>query len=192
MDYKRLFIKNNLTNIKDFFLFMQNQFKYGWIDQEGNKHHDTNDAALYCLQAPHELLKSHIGNCWDMTELARAFFENMTSFKYETYYLFYDDNKGCPSHSILVFYDHDKVYWFEPMFNDNRFFYSGIHEYDNITMLLKDFKRTFVKYALIHHLIPANYKQPNIRIYRYTTPFSHINGYQMREHINKSEFIPIS
>ena len=123
---KDWFIKLGLTTINEFFEYMQNQFKYGWIDKDGNKHDGVNDARTYSLQSPSELLNSHLGICWDMTELYRSFFENMTDLKYETYYLFYDDNKGCPSHSILVFYNNDKVYWFEPMFTDDNCYYSSI------------------------------------------------------------------
>lgn len=191
MDYKMIFIENNLKNISEFFAYMENNFEYGWIDKNGNKHYGMNDAQSYCLQSPDELLKSHIGICWDMTELYRCFFENMTSLKYETYYLFYDDHKGCPSHSILVFYESNKVYWFEPMFNDKNVFYSGIHEYNNIIELLEDFKSIFTKNAVINQLIPFDYNPSNIQIYKYTAPSKHINGYEMRNHINSSEFINI-
>ncbi|MCX4249199.1 MAG: hypothetical protein OSJ65_05500 [Bacilli bacterium] len=191
MDYKKIFTENDLTNIAKFFTYMQNKFEYGWIDKDGNRHYGINDAQSYSLQSPNELLKSHIGICWDMAELSRCFFENMTSLKYETYYLLYDDNKGCPSHAILVFYDKNKVYWFEPMFNDKNCFYSGIHEYDNITKLLEDFKHTFIKSAVTNELIPIDYNPSNIQIYKYTVPKKHINGYEMRNHINNSEFINI-
>ncbi len=191
MDYKKIFTENDLTNIANFFTYMQNKFEYGWIDKDGNRHYGINDAQSYSLRSPNELLKSHIGICWDMAELSRCFFENMTSLKYETYYLLYDDNKGCPSHTILVFYDKNKVYWFEPMFNDKNCFYSGIHEYDNITKLLEDFKHNFIKSAVINELIPIDYNPSNIKIYKYTAPKKHINGYEMRNHINHSEFINI-
>ena len=191
MDYKMIFTENNLINIDKFFTYMQNKFEYGWLDKDGNKHYGINDAQSYSLQSPSELLKSHLGICWDMTELYRCFFENMTSLKYETYYLFYDDNKGCPSHSILVFYDNNKVYWFEPMFNNKNCFYSGIHEYDNIIKLLEDFKNIFTKNAVINGLIPFDYNLSNIQIYKYNTPQEHINGYEMRNHINNSEVINI-
>jgi len=176
MDYKIIFTENGLTNIDKFFNYMQNKFEYGWIDKDGNKHYGINDAQSYNLQSPKELLKSHIGICWDMTELYRCFFENMTRLKYETYYLLYDNNK---------------VYWFEPMFNEQNCFYSGIHEYDNITKLLEDLKNTFTKSAIINELIPIDYNPSNIKIYKYTAPSKHINGYEMRDHINSSKVINI-
>ena len=189
MKYKNIFIDNNLVIVDNFFNFMQNEFEYGWIDINGNKHYGVNDAQSYCLQSPTELLNSRVGICSDTTELYRCFFENMASFKYETYYLFYDGDEGCPSYSILIFYNNDKVYWLEPMFNDKKCFYSGIHEYNNITKLLEDFKTIFIKYSIINKLIPIDYNSSNIQIYKYDNPSEHIIGYQMREHINSSQII---
>ncbi len=85
-----------------------------------------------------------------------------------------------------MFYDNNKVYWFEPMFNNE---YSGIHEYDSINKLLEDFKKIFTKNALINGLIPVDYNPSNIKIYKYTAPQNHINGYEMRNHIDNSEVI---
>lgn len=73
MDYKMIFTENGLIDIDNFFTYMQNNFLYGWIDKDGNKHYGINDAQTYSLQSPSELLKSHIGICWDMTELYRCF-----------------------------------------------------------------------------------------------------------------------
>ncbi len=189
MNYKKYFENNNLTTINEFLKYMQSNFYYGWIDKFGNKHKGSNDADLYSLQTPNELLTSHLGICWDMTELARCFFKNMTSLKFETYYLFYDDDKGCPSHSILVFYDNDSVYWFEPMFNDNICFYGGIHKYNNIFELLKDFKRIFIKNALLKKFINPDYDKEKFYIYKYEQPKYHINGHELREHIDNSILI---
>ncbi len=181
--------KIGLTTINKFFAYCQNEFQYGWIDQSGNKHSGVNDAKTYSLQAPLELLKNHLGICWDMTELYRYWFNLMTNLKIETYYIFYDDNKGCPSHSILVFYNYDKVYWFEPMFTDNNCYYSGIHEYNNISELLNDFKNIFIKYSLQNKTINSNYDINKFYLYKYMKPKYHINGYEMRQHIDNSALI---
>ena len=97
--------------------------------------------------------------------------------------------KGCPSHSILVYYDNNKVYWFEPMFNDNTCLYSGIHEYNNITELLRDFRNVFIRNSLSKGDIPNDYNFNNIKIYKYQKPRKHINGYEMRMHIDNSKLI---
>lgn len=110
-------------------------------------------------------MNNKLAICWDQTELYRDYFENMTNLKYETYYLLYEDEKGCPSHTILVYYNNNKVYWFEPMFQNKACYYSG--------------------------MIPKNYDEKNILIYQYNKPKYHINGYEMREHINNSKLIKL-
>lgn len=191
MNNKNIFLENNIETINDLFKFMQNKFCYGWVDKNGNHHEGVNDAKTYSLQSPEELMKSKVGICWDMTELARSFFKNMTNLKFETYYLFYDDDSGCPSHSILVFYKDSKVYWFEPMLQDENCYYSGIHEYSNIEKLLDDFQIRFIKISLFNHLIPKSYNRKRFYLYRYQQPNYHINGYQMRNHIDHSTLINI-
>lgn len=124
-----------------------------------------------------------------MTELYRCWFSTMTNLKFETYYVFYEDKKGCPSHSILVFYKYTHVYWFEPMFADKDFYYRGIHEYNNINELLKNFKLIFLNYLLFTKTIEKEHNMKNIYIYKYNKPKFHINGFEMREHINNSILI---
>lgn len=38
-------------------------------------------------------------------------------------------------------------------------------------------------------LIPAHYDEKKIYLYRYQQPKFHINGFQMRNHIDQSQFI---
>ncbi len=177
MNYKEYFKKENLVTIKAFLEFVTNNFNYGWQDQKGKIHNGVNNGASYYLQSPEELLKSHIGICWDITELCRTFFEEMTSLKIETYYLMYADSAGCPCHTILVFYRNDKVYWFEPMMQN---FHNGIFEYSSIDYLLEDFVNYFVQY--LGNTIEKN----NLQLYKYTKPRYHINGFEMRNHIDAS------
>lgn len=184
-----MFKRNKIFTIEQLFYFIQNKISYGWIDKIGNTHNGVNRALDYCLQSPKELLTNKIGICWDNTELCRSFFETMTHLQIETYYLFYEDNAGCPSHTILVFYKNNKVYWFEPMFNNSPNNNSGIHEYNDIKTLLKDFENKFIKYSLYQKSIPNNYLKQNLKLYQYDKPRYHINGYEMREHINQSKEI---
>ena len=178
--------KYNFDSIESFFKYCQNEFKYGWIDQDGNRHIGVNDGKTYRLQSPDELVKSKLGICWDRTELYRDYFDSMTDLKFETYYLLYDDGKGCPSHTILVYYKDDKVYWFEPMFQNCDCYYSGIHEYKNIDELLIDFKNVWIKDAILNKFILRKYRESSISIYKYVKPKYHINGFEMRNHINNS------
>ncbi len=183
--------KYNISTIEEFFEYCKKEFNYGWIDKEGKRHEGVNDGETYSLQSPKELMKSKLGICWDRTELYRDYLANMTNLKYETYYLLYEDGKGCPSHTILVYYNNNKVYWFEPMFQNKDCYYSGIHEYTNLNDLLNDFKVIWIKEAIISGMIPKNYDDKNIFIYQYNKPKYHINGYEMREHINNSKLIKL-
>ncbi len=188
MGYKEYFLKNNIKNIEDLFEFAKN-IHYGWIDQKKKIHSGVNDANEYSLQSPMELIKNKIGICWDMTELYRCWFSTMTNLKFKTYYIFYEDKKGCPSHSILVFYKDSHVYWFEPWFDNEDFHYRGIHEYKDINELLENFKSIFFKYLIFTKKVEKDSSINNIYIYKYNKPKYHINGFQMREHINHSELI---
>lgn len=191
MDCKQYFIENGIDNIEKFFDFTKDCFNYGWMDKNKMFFKGVNNAETYYLQSPEELIKSKIGICWDMTELYRCWFNLMTQYKYETYYIFYDDNKGCPSHSILVFYKDNHVYWFEPMFNNDDFNYSGIHKYSNITKLLNDVKNVFIKNSILRCAIKKEYDDSKIYIYKYSQPSYHINGYEMRNHIDNSILIKL-
>lgn len=187
---KEEFEKLGILSIMDYFRFAQQNFKYGWIDKYGNKHLGVNDAATYSLQSPLELLKSRVGICWDLTELSRSFFEEMTDLKIETYYLFYDDNAGCPCHTFLVFYKNGKVYWFEPMCNVSSFCYSGIYQFENISVLLNQVCEVFLKInSKYYSLLPNNYNPDKIFLYKYEKFPYHINGHEVRNHIDNSEKI---
>jgi len=190
-NYKDFFHRQNLLTIKDFYNYVQETIHYGWMDQRGTYHHDTNSANGYALQTPDELIRSQIGNCWDLTELYRCWFTNMTNLKIETYYILYDDNAGCPSHAILAYYDQNQVYWFEPLFADQDCDYSGIHSYTTIQELLTDLQNQFLQICLIRNIIPENYNRSNIKIFRYEQPPSHITGAEMRNHIENSQRIQL-
>ncbi len=191
MSYHDLFTAQGLTNIQAFYDFIQNNFHFGWMDQRGNYHHEANTANGYALQSPAELIKSQIGNCWDLTELYRCWFSNMTNLPAETYFIFYDDHAGCPSHAILVYYRDNQVYWFEPIFGDKDCDYSGIHNYNNIKELLTDFKNKFIQISLIRSTIPETYLPEQVKLYRYQKPRYHSTGAEIRNHIDKSELVTI-
>lgn len=75
------------------------------------------------------------------------------------------------------------------MFQDEKYDYSGIHDYSSISNLLEDFKIKFIESSLIQNRIPRDYDRNHFYLYRYDKPNYHINGYQMREHINNSILI---
>lgn len=99
MDYKDFFENLGITTIDSCFRFLYN-ILFGWKDIYGIIHKGVNDAKLYTVQSPEELAQSGAGICWDVVEFARLFFQTMTSYYYETFYIMYDDDKGCSSHTF--------------------------------------------------------------------------------------------
>ena len=111
-------------------------------------------------------MDTKLGICWDVTELSREYF-TVNGYKNETYFIYYDDGQDDPSHSILVFYKDDGVYWFEPMLKDKIYYYSGIHKYNNTQELLQDLKKRFIENALIKKFIPKDYDINRIYMYKF-------------------------
>lgn len=183
--------KENLIDINNFFEFCKNNFEYGWIDKKGIKHYEANNSEEYFLQSPLELLESKLSICWDRTELYRWFFNRLTII-FETYFLYYyiNDN-NCPSHSILVYYGNNKVYWFEPMFNNEKYNYCGIHEYDNVQELLADFKKHFTLNGIENGFLPSNCRDIDYYCYKYTKPKYHINDREFYNHCRSGEKVDI-
>ena len=156
-------------SIDEFFEFCNKEIEYGWIDEKEQRHYGVNYGGENCLQNPETLMKTKLGICWDVTELSREYF-TANDYKNETYFIYYDDGQDFPSHSILIFYKDNKVYWFEPMLKNNYYNYSGIHKYENIEVLLKDFKKIFIENALINKYIPEHYEKNKIYMFKFNKP----------------------
>ncbi len=190
MNYKELFNDLKIETVGDCFKYLYN-ILFGWKDVHGNIKRGVNDASLYSLQSPDELAKSKVGICWDVTEFARAFFREMTNYKFDTFYIMYDDNAGSPSHTILVYYDKDSLYYFEPTAHHCSYPFSGIHEFENINDLLCFVVDAFLKNSIGNGSILPDYDIDRISVHRYEQPKFHINGYEMRNHIDNSEIVEV-
>jgi len=52
--------------------------KYGWLDQNGQRHEKLNSfGEKYILQLPKQLQDSKLGVCWDQVELERKLFKDV-------------------------------------------------------------------------------------------------------------------
>ena len=49
-----------------------------------------------------------------------------------------------------------------------------------------DFKNVWIKDAILNKFILRKYRESSISIYKYVKPKYHINGFEMRNHINNS------
>lgn len=154
---------------------------YGWIDRYGKIHPEVDDDffAGYKLQTPEETLETKVGVCWDQVELERKLFDE-NNIVNETYFIYIDDKENLPSHTFLVYYLNDKVYWFEHSWGYER----GVHEYNSIIELLKDVKDKFYKsQEVIQNL--------DVYIYKYNKPEYHITCEEFYKYIYSQERVEI-
>lgn len=157
-----------MYNIKRIMNLM-NQIEYGFLDEDGNNIFDNEKLEyifnkIYHLMSPEELLNKKAGVCWDQVELERKLFEE-NSIKNETYFIYINDKDSLPSHTFLVYYDRNKVYWFEHSWFDEK----GIHEYNNLNDLLNDVELKFIKsreneVKVISSVQIYKYKKPKYNI----------------------------
>lgn len=159
------FTKYNINTIDEFFNFCNTKIEYGWIDDNGHKYYGINYGGKNCLQSPQMLMETKLGICWDVTELCREYF-SLNNYENETYFIYYDDQKDYPSHSILVFYKDNNIYWFEPRFTS----FSGIHKYNSVEELLGELKNRFIQNSVNKKLIPKDYNKNQIYIYKFDKP----------------------
>ncbi len=132
-------------NSVDKIMGIMENIKYGFLDSNGNNIFDEENvetlfSKVYYLMSPHETLNKKVGVCYDQVELERKLFEE-NGIRYETYFIYIDDKRFLPSHTFLVYYMDNKVYWFEHSWYDEK----GIYEYNNLNDLLNDVEIKFVK-----------------------------------------------
>lgn len=153
-----------MDNIQKIMNVME-EIEYGFLDNNRNNICDNVDLEdtfnkVYYLMSPEELLNKKIGVCWDQVELERKLFEE-NNIKNETYFIYIDDKNNLPSHTFLVYYVDNKVYWFEHSWYDEK----GIHEYNNLNDLLNDVEIKFIKSR--ENEVP---KGLDVHIYKYNKP----------------------
>lgn len=159
-------------NAKEVMELMEN-IEYGWVDNNNEKHLivDETYSKKYRLQFPKEVIKNKIGVCWDQVELERFYFKNNPSIK--TFFIVYDDNDKCPTHTFLTYEENNKLYWFEHSWE----IFRGIHEYKSLNLLLRDVKDKFIKNEL-----NGKYKKENLFIHEYSKPKGHISVQDFYSH----------
>ena len=165
---------NNVQKVME----VMEQIEYGFLDNNGKNILDSSEGEytfnkVYYLMTPEELLDKKIGVCWDQVELERKLFEE-NNIKNETYFIYIDDKNKLPSHTFLVYYMNNKVYWFEHSWFDEK----GIYEYENINDLLNDIEIKFIK--SIENEVP---KDLDVHIYKYNKPNYNISCDEFYDYI---------
>ena len=104
------------------FLDSMNNIKWGWIDENNEKHTNTDEwLDTYHVMSPNEVRKYEIGTCIDQTILEQEWFKkNLPNIQTKILWMqqFKDDD-----HMWLAFKYNDKWYRFEHSWADQR----GIH-----------------------------------------------------------------
>lgn len=158
--------------------------EYGFLNKNGeniflNENVEKKFNKEYHLMSPKELLIKKVGVCWDQVELERKLFED-NNIKNETYFIYIDDKKNLPSHTFLVYFENNKVFWFEHSWFDEK----GIHEYINLHELLIDVESKFIKSR------EKEVKPPfNVYIYKYNKPKFNISCDEFYDYIYTQEKI---
>lgn len=157
--------------------YMQD-IEYGYVDLCGKKHATdfNNIQNQYRLRDYQDIEKSKMGTCWDQVETERHYFEQL-GIKYSTYLIvYYDEKDYCLTHTFLVYYDKEKVYWFENSFFDHR----GIHEYNDLESLIKDVRVKFMK------IIKPPVNEWHLCLYQYLKPKTGIKNDEFFRHCEKN------
>lgn len=144
---------------------LMKSIEYGYVDKNDCKHVNIEEdfANKYKLQSPQELIKSHLGVCWDQVELERYYFKNYF-YPIKTYFIINQDGNKCPTHTFLTIEKNNKYYWFEHAWEK----YQGIHEYRTLKALLNDIKDKFINDL-------EEKEEINILLFEYKKPKSGLN-----------------
>lgn len=162
---------SNTVEIARSILSKFDKIEYGNIDSRGVIHRETDagfdqaDFKDYRLQTIEQIEANQVGVCWDQVEYARELFSKQ-NIPVETYAIVYYDheNDSYFNHTILVFQDNGKYYWFEHSMNR----FAGIQEFSSLKELLLILKEKFLASQSDH--IPSNYKKDRLRIWKYDKP----------------------
>ncbi|MDD4706157.1 MAG: hypothetical protein PHS24_02965 [Bacilli bacterium] len=156
------------------------QYGYLNLNNEPIQEVDSKFDEEYRLQTPKETLKYKVGVCWDQVELERVLFKG---YDFKTYFILYNSNFWGPTHTFLVYEDHNNYYWFE----NSWFNYRGIHKYKTLNELFYDIASKHLKF---HEL--KNLGINDINIYEYSKPKYNIRPDEYLNHCQKGKLIKIN
>ena len=130
-------------------LKFMDEIEYGFVTPDnkrimGNGDDFDKNILSWTLSSPTKLLQTKLVHCFDQVELERDWFTK-NNYKFKTYFLIFNlpyPNSG-PTHTFLVYQDHNKYYHFEHADGLNR----GIHEFNSLDKLLDDVYKKQLKYA---------------------------------------------
>ena len=122
--------------------FLNNNFEYGVVDNNGNKHCDSNSDIFqevcnnqWKMRSVKQMLEDGVGHCYDQVEIERKWFED-NGYEVKTFWISaYQEgveNSGF-SHTYLLFADGEKWLLFEHSDFANR----GIFEFETVEAAIR-------------------------------------------------------
>ena len=119
-----------------------NSFDYGVVI-DNKPEVDNIDFTRYKTITLEEFEIYKMGVCWDFVNYETKWFIDR-GYKISSIFILIDDNKNCPTHTFILLYLNNKIYWFESSW----FIYQGIHEYETYEDAINDIvqkHKSFVK-----------------------------------------------
>lgn len=133
----------------------------------------------YRTLSPEEFEKYKCGICWDFVHYEAKWFKDH-NYKYECYYLELNDNYKCPTHTFLIFYIENRVYYFESSW----YTYRGLEEFKNKDALIETITQRHIKENKI-----SKSKIKEIIINKIDLPSKEFVGLSIEEYMNKVKSI---
>ena len=140
----------------------------------------------YGLANKDKVLKYGVGQCFDQTELERAWFREH-NYEYKTIFIWFlfDYEKTYPTHSYLIYKDNDKYCYFEHADEMNK----GIYKFDSYIDAIKYQMNKHIDYTEKNGNIVDNEIIKHLHIYEYDEPKSNISFDEFIDHILESKEI---
>ena len=129
---------DELKTPEDLMKYMDKNIKYGWIDNDGNKHIDTleNFREKYRTSSIDEILDTGIATCIGQAKLIKYFFDKMNIenklYCHRAYEKDDNFNEKVKMHCFVLFKKDNLWYWFEHSMDPVK----GIHPFNDIDSAL--------------------------------------------------------
>lgn len=180
----------NITTPKELLEFMSQYFSYGYLGKDGRvfvpTDTDFNDSWYlnYQLQSVNDILRTRVGNCFDMVEFERKWF---SSHEYQTKTFFemvlLDYNNSYSMHTFLIYQENDSWFLFE--FSD--FMHRGIFKFSTLKELLKYQKNNYVSILKSQSIKEKELEKMIVKEFR--KPKSEITASQYLDYVLSENFV---
>lgn len=180
---------NQVKTPQQLMLFLNKNFEYGVIDNNGNKHTNSNSNEFqnicntqWRLRSVQQILKDGVGHCYDEVEIEREWFTN-NGFQIKTFWISaYQQgiNNSGFSHTYLLYKIKNCWYLFEHADFINR----GIYKFNSVSEAVKWQSQNQIKFAIS---CKKPIKEYSVCIKDYSKPPVNINNNEYLQFIDSFE-----